>query len=193
MFVGHRSINDILPPRALLQRQISSNASVPIYEVRSQHKTFSLQENRTLDRRRPLFAIRSGNKVERSPWRLPWHAGAIRGRLNALVPQLRDGLSPNAFMLSAIPLALVRALHVESASGLAFFWRNHPPHGRGVVRGGTVENGVAVGAGVAVPVELGVATCACAPAKKATKPTRTHTLMTASLDHIRMPATGCRS
>jgi len=105
----------------LLQRQISSNASVPIYEVRSQHKTFSLQENRTLDRRRPLFATRSGNKMERSPWRLPWHAGAIRGRLNALVPQLRDGLSLNAFMLSAIPLALVRALHVESASGLAFF------------------------------------------------------------------------
>ena len=96
-------------------------------------------------------------------------------------------------MLSEIPLPLVRALHGEPATGLARFGEADPPHGRGVVRGGTVENGVAVGAGVAVAVELGVATCARAPAKKATKPTRTHTLMTASLDHIRMPATGCRS
>jgi hypothetical protein len=49
------------------------------------------------------------------------------------------------------------------------------PHGRGVMRGATVGNGVAVGEGVADAPGLGVATCACAPAKKATKPTRTHT------------------
>jgi hypothetical protein len=96
-------------------------------------------------------------------------------------------------MLSAIPLALVRALHGESATGLAFFEETERPHRRGVVRGGPVGTGVAVGADVAVAVALGVATCACAPAKKPTKPTRTHTLMTASLDHIRMPATGRRS
>ena len=96
-------------------------------------------------------------------------------------------------MLSAVPLASVRALHGESASGLAFFGETDQPHGRGVVRGGTVGTGVAVGADVAVAVELGVATCACAPAKKPTKPTRTDTLMTASLDHIRIPATGRRS
>lgn len=75
----------------------------------------------------------------------------------------------------------------------SFFGGTDQPHGRGVVRGGTVGTGVAVGADVAVAVALGVATCACAPVKKPTKPTRTHTLMTASLEHIRMPATECRS
>jgi hypothetical protein len=49
------------------------------------------------------------------------------------------------------------------------------PHGRGVVSGATVADGVAVGLGVVIPVGLCVATCACAPAKKATKTTRTHT------------------
>src|SRR5205807_8683932 len=40
LLVGHRTIKDILPPLALLQRQISSNAPVPIYEMGSQHITF---------------------------------------------------------------------------------------------------------------------------------------------------------
>jgi hypothetical protein len=60
------------------------------------------------------------------------------------------------------------------------------PHGRGVVSGATVGDRVAVGAGVAIPVGLCVATCACAPAKKATKPTRTHTLSKAIPDRIRV-------
>jgi hypothetical protein len=66
-----------------------------------------------------------------------------------------------------------------------------PPHGRGVLRGAKVGNGVAVGAGVAVAAGIGVATCACAPAKKATKPTRTHTLRKAIPDRIRVLAAGC--
>ena len=65
------------------------------------------------------------------------------------------------------------------------------PHGRGVLRGAKVGNGVAVGAGVAVAAGIGVATCACAPAKKATKPTRTHTLRNAIPDRIRVLAAGC--
>jgi hypothetical protein len=73
--------------------------------------------------------------------------------------------------------------------GLAFFGEADPPHGRGVARGARVGNGVAVGAGVAV----GVATCACAPAKKTTKATRTHTLTKAIPDRIRVLAAGCRS
>jgi hypothetical protein len=60
------------------------------------------------------------------------------------------------------------------------------PYGRGVAPGAKVGNWVAVGAGVAIPVGLCVATCACAPAKKATKPTRTHTLSKAIPDRIRM-------
>ena len=68
-----------------------------------------------------------------------------------------------------------------------------PPHGRGVLRGAKVGNGVAVGEGVAVAAGIGVATCACAPAKKATKPTRTHTLRKAIPDRIRVLAAGCRS
>jgi hypothetical protein len=67
------------------------------------------------------------------------------------------------------------------------------PHGGGVLRGAKVGNGVAVGAGVAVAAGIGVATCACAPAKKATKPTRTHTLRKAIHDRIRVLATGCGS
>jgi hypothetical protein len=35
LLVGQRSIKDILPPRALPQRQIFSNAPVPIYEMGS--------------------------------------------------------------------------------------------------------------------------------------------------------------
>jgi hypothetical protein len=66
-----------------------------------------------------------------------------------------------------------------------------PPHGRGVLRGAKVGNGVAVGEGVAVAAGIGVATCACAPAKKATKPTRTHTLRKAIPDRIRVLAAGC--
>jgi hypothetical protein len=68
-----------------------------------------------------------------------------------------------------------------------------PPHGRGVLRGAKVGNGVAVGAGVAVAAGIGVATCACAPAKKATKPTKTHTLRKAIPDRIRVLAAGCGS
>jgi hypothetical protein len=52
--------------------------------------------------------------------------------------------------------------------------------------GATVGNRVAVGAGVAVAAGLCVATCACAPAKKATKPTRTHALSKAIPDRIRV-------
>jgi hypothetical protein len=60
------------------------------------------------------------------------------------------------------------------------------PHGRGVVSGATVADGVAVGLGVVIPAGLCVATCACAPAKKATKPTRTHALSKAIPDRIRV-------
>ena len=68
-----------------------------------------------------------------------------------------------------------------------------PPHGRGVLAGAKVGNGVAVGAGVGVADAadapgFGVATCACARTKKATKPTRTHTLRKAIPDRIRMLA-----
>ena len=73
-----------------------------------------------------------------------------------------------------------------SRGGLAFFGEADPPHGRGVMRGAKVGNGVAVGTGVAVAAGLCVATCACAPAKKATKPTRTHTLSKAIPDRIRV-------
>ncbi len=88
--------------------------------------------------------------------------------------------------LSGIRLASVRG-------GLAFFGEADPVHGRGGVRGAKVGNGVAVGAGVAVAAGIGVATCACAPAKKVTKPTRTHTLTKAIPDRIRVLAAGCRS
>ena len=67
------------------------------------------------------------------------------------------------------------------------------PHGRGVLAGAKVGNGVAVGAGVAVAAGFGVAICACAPAKKATKPTRTHTLRKAISGRIRVLVAGCRS
>ena len=68
------------------------------------------------------------------------------------------------------------------------------PHGCGGTRpGAKVGNGVAVGAGVAVAAGTGVATCAWAPAKKATKPTRTHTLRKALPDRIRVLSAGCRS
>ena len=67
-------------------------------------------------------------------------------------------------------------------------------HGCGGARpGAKVGNGVAVGAGVAVAAGIGVATCACAPAKKVTKPTRTHTLTKAFPDRIRVLAARCRS
>ena len=68
-----------------------------------------------------------------------------------------------------------------------------PPHGRGGVRGAKVGNGVTVGAGVAVAAGIGVVTCARAPAKKATKPSRTHTLTKAIPDRIRVLAAGCRN
>jgi hypothetical protein len=62
------------------------------------------------------------------------------------------------------------------------------------MRPGTkVGNGLAVGAGLAVAAGIGVETCACAPAKKATKPTRTHTLRKAIPDRIRVLAAGCGS
>jgi hypothetical protein len=68
------------------------------------------------------------------------------------------------------------------------------PHGRGVMRGATVGNGVvAVGEGVAVATGFGVATCACALPKNATEPTRAHTLTKAIPDRIRALAAGCRS
>ena len=51
-------------------------------------------------------------------------------------------------------------------------------------------NGVAVGEGVAGAPGGGVATCACALAKKATKPTRTHTLTKAIPDSIGVLAAG---
>jgi hypothetical protein len=54
------------------------------------------------------------------------------------------------------------------------------------MRGAKVGNGLAVGEGVAVAPGLCVATCACAPAKKATKPTRTHTLRKMIPDRIRV-------
>jgi hypothetical protein len=73
------------------------------------------------------------------------------------------------------------------------FGEADPPHRRGGVRGAKVGNGVAVGAGVAVAAGIGVVTCACAPAKKATKPSRTHTLTKAIPDRIRVLAAGCRS
>ena len=49
---------------------------------------------------------------------------------------------------------------------------------------------MAVRAAVAVAAGFGVATCACARAKKATKPTRTHTLRKAIPDRIRMFTNG---
>ena len=92
----------------------------------------------------------------------------------------------NLVALSGILLASVRG-------GLAFLGEADPPHGRGGARGAKVGNGVAVGAGVAVAAGIGVATCACAPAKKATKPSRTHRLTKAIPDRIRVIADGCRS
>jgi len=74
-----------------------------------------------------------------------------------------------------------------------FFRKADPPHGRGVLSGAKVGNGVAVGAGVAVAAGIGVATCACAPAKKVTKPTRTHTLTKAVPERIRVLAARWRS
>ena len=67
------------------------------------------------------------------------------------------------------------------------------PQGRGVMIGATVGNGVAVGERVADAPGPGVATCACAPAKKATKPTRTHTQTKAIPDRIRVLMAGWRS
>ncbi|HEY6154562.1 MAG TPA: hypothetical protein VIW07_12550, partial [Candidatus Udaeobacter sp.] len=67
------------------------------------------------------------------------------------------------------------------------------PHGRGVLAGANVGNGVAVGAGVGVPTGFGVAICACAPTKKATTPTRTHTLRKAMPERVRVLAAGCRN
>jgi len=62
-----------------------------------------------------------------------------------------------------------------------------------VLPGAKVGNGVAVGAGVAVAAGFGVPTCACAPAKKATKPIRTYTQRKAILDPIRVLVTVRRS
>src|ERR1700752_2599620 len=64
----------------------------------------------------------------------------------------------------------------------------HPftPHGRGVMSGAKVGARVAVGAGVAIPLGLCVGACACARAKKATKPTRTLRLRKAIPDRIRV-------
>jgi hypothetical protein len=49
LLVGQLSMKDILPPRALLQRQISSNAPFPIYEMGSKSDRFA--------RARPQFRI----------------------------------------------------------------------------------------------------------------------------------------
>jgi hypothetical protein len=78
--------------------------------------------------------------------------------------------------------------------GVAFFGQADPPHGRGVLAGAKVGNGVAVraGVGVADAAGFGVATCACAPTKKAAKPTRRNTQRRAIPDGIRIPAAGCR-
>jgi hypothetical protein len=89
-----------------------------------------------------------------------------------------------------IDIARVVATPRSVLGGLAFFGEADPPHGCGGRSGTKGGNGVAVGEGDAV---AGVATCACAPAKKATKPTRTHTLTKAIPDRIRVLAAGCRS
>jgi len=90
-------------------------------------------------------------------------------------------------------VALSGILLASVPGGLAIFGEADPAQGRGGVRGAKVGNGVAVGAGVAVAPGIGVATCACAPAKKVTKPSRTHTLTKAIPDRIRVLAAGCRS
>lgn len=64
------------------------------------------------------------------------------------------------------------------------------PHGRGVLAGAKVGNAVAVGAGVALAAGIGVVTCACAPAKKVTKPTRRQRLRKTT-DRIRVFAAEC--
>ena len=93
-------------------------------------------------------------------------------------------------------IAVSPTAHADTSSViLDAFVACHPakafsPHGRGG-RGATVGNGV--GEGVADAPGIGVATCACAPAKKATKPTRTHTLTKAIPDRIRVLGAGCRS
>ena len=83
---------------------------------------------------------------------------------------------------------------ISVALGLCCSWVLDSPHGRGVLSGAKVGNGVAVGAGVGVAdaAGFGVATCACAPPKKATKPTRTHTLRKAISGRIRVLAARCR-
>ena len=63
-------------------------------------------------------------------------------------------------------------------AGLLADYPADPLHGRGGRPGAKVGNGVAVGGGVAVAA----GPCACAAAKKATKPTRTHTLRKAIPD-----------
>jgi hypothetical protein len=73
-------------------------------------------------------------------------------------------------------------------------FRTQPaPHGRGVLAGAKVGNAVAVGAGVALTAGIGVVTCACAPTKTATKPTRTQRLRKAIPNRIRVLAAGCGS
>ena len=90
-------------------------------------------------------------------------------------------------------MALSGILLAWSEADWHFSEKPIPSHGRGGVRGAKVGNEVAVGAGVAVAAGIGVVTCACAPAKKATKPSRTHTLTKAIPDSIRVLAAGCRS
>jgi len=75
-------------------------------------------------------------------------------------------------------------VHCVDETGHLSLWRDS--HGRGVLSGAKVGNGVAVGAGVADAPGAGVATCARAPAKKATKPTRTHALRKTIPDRIRL-------
>jgi hypothetical protein len=86
-------------------------------------------------------------------------------------------------------------MHCASYHALAFFAEADSSHGRGVLSGAKVGNGVAVGAGVGVAdaAGFGVATWACTPAKKATKPISTHTLKKTIADRIRVLAAGCRS
>jgi len=82
-------------------------------------------------------------------------------------------------------LHLVRlALHNVSEIG-----KTDSSHGRGVLSGAKVGNGVTVGAGVGLAFGFGVEICAWAPAKKASRPIRTHTPRRAIPDRMHALAT----
>jgi hypothetical protein len=101
--------------------------------------------------------------------------------------RMRIAISPTAPDADTSSVILDAFVACHPAQGFS-------PHGCGGVRPGTKGgNGLAVGAGVAVAAGPGVPTCACEPAKKVTKPTRTHTLTKAIPDRIRVLAARCRS